>query len=74
MARTLDGAAWLGTNTVAGMESLWAARAIPSPWLPLLAVTTPCRFCSSLRQSNAWVPPRTLNEPVDCRFSHLNHT
>ena len=61
-------------NTVAAMPSACAARATPCAWLPALAATTPRARCSASNRAILVYAPRILNEPVRCRFSHLNQT
>ena len=52
VAETLGSAASSGMKTTASMPSICAARATPWAWLPALAATTPCAFCSSdIRES-----------------------
>src|SRR6266545_3004864 len=54
--------------------ALRAAHATACPWLPALAATTPAARCSVLRVATLLTAPRTLKEPVRCRFSPFSHT
>src|SRR5436305_3814234 len=58
----------------AGAPSSRAAHATACPWLPALAATTPAARCSGSRLESLTYAPRTLNEPVRCRFSALRST
>src|SRR5436190_16041967 len=58
----------------AGAPSSRAAHATACPWLPALAATTPAARCSGSRLESLTYAPRTLNEPVRCRFSALSRT
>src|SRR5436190_2542137 len=58
----------------AGAPSSRAAHATACPWLPALAATTPAARCSGSRLESLTYAPRTLNEPVRCRFSALRLT
>src|SRR3984957_12513150 len=60
--------------TVAFTPSSAAANATPGAWWPALAATTPRARSSSLSREIRRYPPRALNEPVRCRFSHLRNT
>src|SRR2546421_4554467 len=55
----------------AGAPSSRAAHATAWPWLPALAATTPAASSSGSRLESFVYAPRTLNEPVRCRFSAL---
>src|SRR3954451_3633045 len=55
------------------MPSCRAPAASAWPWLPALAATTPLAQESPSAASLA-ATPRTLNEPVRCRFSALSKT
>src|ERR1700716_2115433 len=51
-----------------------AAHATACPGLPALPATTPAPRSSSLNVEMRLYAPRTLNEPVRCRFSALRCT
>jgi hypothetical protein len=51
-----------------------AAHATACPWLPALAATTPAARSASLSREMRLYAPRTLNEPVRCRFSAFRCT
>ena len=51
-----------------------AAQATAWPWLPALAATTPARRSRPESVAILLTAPRTLNEPVRCRFSALSAT
>src|SRR5437660_4834567 len=56
---------------VAWIPRRWAWKATAWAWLPALAATTPrLRSCGASRE-NLLAAPRSLNEPVRCRFSSL---
>src|SRR5205814_1292911 len=61
--------AWSGTTTVQGTPSSRAIQATPWPMFPAVAVTTPACSLSSGIWSTALLAPRSLNEPIGCRFS-----
>src|SRR5688572_7308909 len=63
-----------GTKIVAGTPALRAAQATAWPWLPALAATTPRPRSSSVSTATRLTAPRTLNDPVRCRFSAFSHT
>src|SRR5262249_13058419 len=66
-------ASW-GTKITAGMPASRAAQATACPCLPALAATTPAARCESVSTAILVTAPRTLNEPVRCRFSALRTT
>src|SRR6476659_3457881 len=51
-----------------------AAAASACPWLPALAATTPLLHFSGPSAASLVATPRTLNDPVRCRFSALSTT
>ena len=51
-----------------------AAKATPWAWLPALAATTPRARSASDSLAIRKSAPRTLNDPVRCRFSHFRKT
>src|SRR5437879_4636175 len=51
-----------------------AAHATACPWLPALAATTPAARSASPSCEILLYAPRTLNDPVRCRFSALRKT
>src|SRR5215210_473895 len=51
-----------------------AAHATAWPWLPALAATTPAARSAGLSSAIRLTAPRTLNEPVRCRFSAFSQT
>src|SRR5215204_2443828 len=59
---------------VAAMPCCCAASATPCAWLPAEAATTPRARSSSESRAIRTAEPRTLNEPVRWRFSHLRCT
>ena len=59
-------------NTVDLLPSRDAASATPCAWLPALAATTPRARSAGDRLAMRTYAPRILNDPVRCRFSHLN--
>ena len=69
MASRLVCGAWFGTTTVHGRPSRWAFQATPWAMLPALAVYTPAASCSLLAMAMALAAPRSLKEPIGCRFS-----
>src|SRR5512146_896104 len=71
MRRALPGETWLETKASARTRAYWAAAATPIPWLPLEAAITPAAACSEVREKILLVAPRSLNDPVCCRFSSL---
>ncbi len=71
MAATFGSGARSGMTTVAEAPSSPAANATPCAWFPALAATTPrARSASDIRAILVYAP-RTLNDPVRWRFSHL---
>src|SRR5690606_33440289 len=63
-----------GTNTMPRIPSRCIAYATAAPWLPLEAATQPARRSASSSVSSRLKAPRSLNEPVCCRFSSLRCT
>src|SRR6266851_2536278 len=59
---------------VACTPDSWAATATPWPWLPAEAAITPRFRASSGRVRMRLSAPRSLYEPVRCRFSYLSQT
>ena len=74
MASTLGIGARSGITTVAEAPSSPAAKATPCAWLPALAATTPRARSASDSRAILVYAPRTLNDPVRCRFSHFRKT
>jgi len=58
-------------NTVAGVPLSRAAHATAWPWFPALAATTPAARSCAESVARRFAAPRTLKEPVRCRFSAL---
>src|SRR5438105_1236839 len=56
---------------VAWIPRRWALKATAWAWLPALAATTPRLRSSGASRENLLAAPRSLNEPVRCRFSSL---
>src|SRR5438132_3445991 len=56
---------------VAWIPRRWALKATACAWLPALAATTPRLRSSAVSSANLLAAPRSLNEPVRCRFSSL---
>src|SRR2546425_5227421 len=56
---------------VAWTPRRWALRATAWAWLPALAATTPRFRSSGVSSANLLAAPRSLNDPVRCRFSSL---
>src|SRR5438128_758357 len=56
---------------VAWIPRRWAWKATAWAWLPALAATTPRLRSSGASRENLLAAPRSLNEPVRCRFSSL---
>src|SRR3954451_8633575 len=56
------------------MPRALAAAASACAWLPALAATTPFAQPSSPSAASLLATPRTLKEPVRCRFSALSTT
>ena len=69
IAASFVSGAWSGTTTVHDRPSSRAAQATPWPMFPALAVTTPPRSSSASAWRIAFSAPRSLNEPIGCRFS-----
>ena len=63
-----------GTNTSHGTPRMRAAAARAWAWLPAEAATTPRAQPSSPSAASLAATPRTLNDPVRCRFSALSTT
>ncbi len=63
-----------GTKTSHGMPICAAAAASAWPWLPALAATTPLAALRRPSAASLAATPRTLKEPVRCRFSALSTT
>jgi hypothetical protein len=61
-------------NTVERTPRSEDASATPCAWLPALAATTPAARSSGSRPAIRTYAPRSLNEPVRWRFSHLRWT
>src|SRR5512133_4339744 len=64
----------MGTKMRARTPSSRAAHATAWPWLPALAATTPAARSSGVSVDSLLTAPRTLNEPVRCRFSAFSST
>src|SRR2546426_5427468 len=60
-----------GTIAVQGIPSRRACHARAWAMLPALHVNTPCVRSSGVRSATALPAPRTLNDPVGCRFSNF---
>src|ERR671916_625320 len=73
-ASTLAIGASVGTNTSQAAPRIRAAAASACAWLPAEAVTTPLAHPCSPSAASLAATPRTLNEPVRCRFSALSTT
>src|SRR6059036_3709848 len=58
-----------GTITVHGILSWWACQASAWAIFPALQVYTPRFFASGPARAIALLAPRTLKEPVGCKFS-----
>ena len=69
IAANFVSAAPSGTMTAEGIPSSRAAQATPWPMLPALAVTTPACSSSAGSCEIAFSAPRSLKEPIGCRFS-----
>src|SRR5438445_8611349 len=61
--------AWSGTITGEGIWFLRAGQASAWAMFPALHVYTPRFFASGPARERALLAPRTLNEPVGCKFS-----
>ena len=57
---------------VARIPSSRAAHATAWPWFPALAAMTPAARSAGVSVASMFTAPRTLNEPVRCRFSALS--
>ena len=73
-ASTLASGASSGTNTSQVTPRTRAAAARLWAWLPADAATTPAAQPRSPRAASLAAAPRSLNEPVRCRFSALRAT
>ena len=65
------------TSTVASMSKARAASATPRPWLPAEAAITRGLAVAAARSASAAMraaAPRSLNDPVRCRFSSFSQT
>src|SRR5262249_18749092 len=56
------------------MPSSRAAHATACPWFPALAATTPAARSPADSVDNLFTAPRTLKDPVRCRFSAFSRT
>src|SRR5262249_16611363 len=56
------------------MPSSRAAQATACPWFPALAATTPAARSSRDSVDSLFTAPRTLKDPVRCRFSAFSRT
>lgn len=61
-------------NTVERTPSRDEASATPCAWFPADAATTPAARSSGRSPEMRTYAPRSLNEPVRCRFSHFRWT
>jgi hypothetical protein len=59
-----------GMNTSQGTPSCAATKAAAWAWLPALATMMPACACRP-SEASLFDTPRTLNDPVRCRFSAL---
>ena len=69
IAASLASGAVSGTMTPHSMPRARAHHATPWAMFPALAVKTPRASCSLVACAMALVAPRSLNEPIGCRFS-----
>ena len=74
LARALVGEALAGMTTVAEIPARAAAQATAWAWLPAETVATPRPRAILSNSRIRFRAPRTLNEPVLWRFSHLRKT
>jgi len=74
MAASLVSRAVSGTKTTPSASTCCMANAHAAPWLPVDAVTMPLSRSAALNERILFSAPRTLKEPVCCRFSHLKYT
>lgn len=74
VAATFGSGAPTGMKTVARTPSSAEASATPCAWFPALAATTPAARSTGDSPAIRTYAPRSLNEPVRCRFSHLKWT
>ena len=74
VAATLGSGAFSGMKTVELVPSSDAASATPWALLPALAATTPRSRSAGLSPAIRTYAPRSLNDPVRWRFSHLSST
>ncbi len=63
-----------GMTMVARMPSREAWRATAWAWLPADMATTPARRSASVSSARRFAAPRSLKEPMACRFSSLSVT
>src|SRR5215467_7981171 len=71
IALSLVSGASLGTITVHGIPRCRDCQARACAMFPALQVYTPFDLASGPASGTALLAPRTLNEPVGCRFSSL---
>ena len=71
-AASFDDDALSGATIVAGMPSSRAIHATPCAMFPVLVVTTPSSSASLGALRIAFDAPRSLKEPIGCRFSSLS--
>src|SRR5688572_15045587 len=57
-----------------GIRSFRPIVAVASAWLPVEATTMPRDFCSADSERSLVAAPRSLNDPVSCRFSSFRKT
>src|SRR5438309_581298 len=69
IASTFVSGALSGTITVHGILFWWACQASAWAIFPALQVYTPRFFASGPARAIALLAPRTLKEPVGCKFS-----
>ena len=63
-----------GTKITPFVSSFDMAKATAAPWLPLEAATQPAARCFGVNESSLLNAPRSLNEPVNWRFSSFRKT
>ncbi len=71
MASTLLMGAPAGMQMTEGMPSRAADRAMPWAWFPAEQAMTPFSASSGVRDRILLKAPRSLKEPVSCKFSAL---
>jgi hypothetical protein len=71
VALTLISGVPTGITIVARTPKRLATKATPCAWLPALAAITPHARCGSASVASLLNAPRSLNDPVICRFSSL---